>query len=207
MDFIRGFTKGIGAGRDYGFFLVAHPAESHRYASQHFPYGNLQPQRGIGAKSLLSGRARRFRATEQTKENPNYRKQPIMKTFLTRSILAAVAATVLTTLSATAQTAVTTTTTSAGTITEFSPDSLVIRTDTATAPLHYRYTKSTTYVDEAGNPVSVETVKSGLPVTVYYSGEGENMVATKVIVRKTVSTGGGTEVEHKSSTTTTTTDK
>jgi len=130
-----------------------------------------------------------------------------MKTPFTRSILTAVAATVLTTLSATAQTAVTTTTTSAGTITEFSPDSLVIRTDTATAPLHYRYTKSTTYVDEAGNPVSVETVKSGLPVTVYYSGEGENMVATKVIVRKTVSTGGGTEVEHKSSTTTTTTDK
>ena len=47
---------------------------------------------------------------------------------------------------------------------------------------------TTTYVDEAGNPVKVETVKSGAPVTVFYSKSGDKMVATKVVVRKTTVT-------------------
>jgi len=72
--------------------------------------------------------------------------------------------------------------------------------------MRYRYSKTTTYVDETGAPVSMETVKSGLPVTVYYTKDGDNMVASKVVVRKTVSSSseGGTTVEKKSSTTTTT---
>lgn len=115
---------------------------------------------------------------------------------------------------ASAQTAVqstTTTTTSAGTITEFSPSVISIRSETSTAPVRYTYSKTTTYVDEAGNPVSMETVKSGLPVTVYYTKDGDNMVATKVVVRKTVTSDAApvdsaTTVEKKS-TTTTTTDK
>src|SRR5580658_5375588 len=80
-------------------------------------------------------------------------------------------------------TTTTKTTTSAGTITEFSPDTIVIKSETSVEPVHYTYTKTTTYVDENGNPVSMETVKSGLPVTVYYIKDGDKMVATKVIVR------------------------
>jgi hypothetical protein len=85
----------------------------------------------------------------------------------------------------TSDTSTTTTTTSAGTISQFSPDTIVVKTTTSAEPVSYSYTKTTTYVDENGNPVSSETVKSGLPVTVYYSKEGDRMVATKVVVRKT----------------------
>ena len=57
----------------------------------------------------------------------------------------------------------TTTTTSVGTISEFSPDTIVVKSETSAEPLRYSYTKSTTYVDETGAPVSIETVRSGLP--------------------------------------------
>ena len=107
---------------------------------------------------------------------------------------------------ASAQTTVTTTT-SAGTISEFSPDTIVVRSETSPAPLRYHYSKSTTYVDETGAPVSIETVKSGLPVTVHYIKEGDRMIANKVIVRKktTTSTTAPAVVEEKKTTTTTTT--
>lgn len=99
-----------------------------------------------------------------------------------------------------------TTTTSAGTISEFSPDSIVVKTENAVDPVHYTYSKSTTYVDENGNPVSMETVRSGLPVTVYYVKNGDNLVASRVIVRKTVIE-PATHVQESKTTTTTTTDK
>jgi len=126
--------------------------------------------------------------------------------------LATIAAAILSaSVPAFAQTAVTTTSTtsSMGTISEFSPEVMMIKTETSTAPVRYTYTKTTTYVDEAGQPVSVETVKSGAPVTVYYTKDGDNMVATKVIVRKAVvvAPADSAVVEKKSSTTTTTTDK
>lgn len=82
----------------------------------------------------------------------------------------------------------TTTTSSAGTITQFEPGMFSIRTETSTAPVRYTYTKSTTYVDETGAPVSMETVRSGLPVTVYYDRSGDDMVARKVVVRRAVRT-------------------
>jgi hypothetical protein len=78
-----------------------------------------------------------------------------------------------------------TTTETAGTISEFSPDRIVVRSETSSSPIQYNSTKSTTYVDDMGNPVSIETVKSGLPVTVYYTREGDRMIANKVVVRKT----------------------
>jgi hypothetical protein len=97
----------------------------------------------------------------------------------------------------------TTSTTSLGTISEFSPETIVIRSESAAEPLRYRYSKTTTYVDETGSPVSIETVKSGLPVTVYYSKVGNDLVASKVIVRKAVIT--APVIEKKTTTTTTTT--
>src|SRR6476659_8823891 len=68
----------------------------------------------------------------------------------------------------TAVTETTTTTTSAGTVSEFGPETIMIRSETSPEPIRYSYSKTTTYVDESGKPVSVETVKSGIPVTVYY---------------------------------------
>ncbi len=109
-----------------------------------------------------------------------------------------------------AQTAVketTTTTTTAGIISEFGPETIIIRTETAPEPVRYSYSRTTTYVDEAGAPVSIETVKSGLPVTVYYTKVGDKMVATKVIVRKVVVKQAPAIEEKKTTTTTTTNEK
>jgi hypothetical protein len=81
-----------------------------------------------------------------------------------------------------------TTTESAGTISDVSPGTIVVRSETSSSPTNYSSTKSTTYVDDTGAPVSVETVRSGLPVTVYYTRDGDRMVAEKVVVRKTTTT-------------------
>lgn len=99
----------------------------------------------------------------------------------------------------------TSTTTTLGTISEFSPDTIVVRTEAAPEPIRYTYTKTTTYVDEAGQPVSMALVKSGLPVTVYYVKQGDKMVASKVIVRKvkTTTTTDAPVIEKKTTTTTT----
>ena len=100
-----------------------------------------------------------------------------------------------------------TATTSAGTISEFSPQTIVVKTENSTEPVHYTYSKSTTYVDENGNAVSMETVKSGLPVTVYYVKDGDNLVASKIVVRRTVVAAPAPDVQESKTTTTTTTDK
>jgi len=98
-------------------------------------------------------------------------------------------------------------TTSAGVISEFGPGTIIIRSETSPEPLRYIYSKTTTYTDETGAPVSIETVKSGLPVTVYYVKDGDRMVASKVIVRKAVVKSVPTIEEKKTTTTTTETSK
>jgi hypothetical protein len=100
----------------------------------------------------------------------------------------------------------TTTTEYAGTISDFGNDTIVVRGEN-TAPVTYRYTKTTTYVDDAGAPVSVETVKSGLPVTVHYIRDGDRVVADRVIVhrKKVITTEPAPVLEEKKTTTTTTT--
>lgn len=97
------------------------------------------------------------------------------------------------------------TTETAGTISEVRPDTLVVRTETSSTPTSYSYTKTTTYVDEKGVPVSMETVKSGLPVTVYYTREGDRMIANKVVVRQTTTTTQNPMMQEQRTKTTTTT--
>lgn len=80
----------------------------------------------------------------------------------------------------------TTTVSNEGTISEFAPDSFMIRSSASSAPVRYSYTKTTTYVDENGNPVSMSIVRSGVPVTVYYDRSGDQMVASRVVVRQAV---------------------
>lgn len=96
--------------------------------------------------------------------------------------------------------------TSAGTISEFGPKTIVVRTETSPDPLRYSYSKTTTYVDEKGKPVAMETLKSGLPVTVFYSKVGDTMVASKVIVRSAIETSTPVIEEKKTTTTTITTE-
>jgi hypothetical protein len=93
-----------------------------------------------------------------------------------------------------AQTVVKQTTTSVqpieavGTVTEFAPDAVIIRTQESAPPVRYTFTKTTEYVDEAGNPVTIDVVKSGAPVTVRYVREGDRLIASRVIVRKAAAT-------------------
>ena len=76
--------------------------------------------------------------------------------------------------------------TSAGTITEFTPGSrtVVVRTESGSAPLRYSVSGDTQYVDETGAPVGVETITSGVPVTVHYARSGDGMVASRIVVRR-----------------------
>jgi hypothetical protein len=90
-------------------------------------------------------------------------------------------------------TSTTMTTTSSGTVSEWDPDAVALKVDSSPTPVRYSFTKTTTYVDENGNPVSVETIKSGAPVTVYYEKQGDGFIADKVVVNKTVTTTDTTE--------------
>ena len=103
--------------------------------------------------------------------------------------------------------AVTQTTTSDGTISEFSPDSdsVVIHSEGSASPLRYSYSKSTTIVDESGNPVDVSVVKSGVPVQVYYDRDGDRMIARRIIVHRRIHEEAPAVTEHRDTTTTTTT--
>lgn len=114
-----------------------------------------------------------------------------MKTTLMQFVRSGIAAGVVLALSHFAcgqavETTTTTTTSSAGTVTTFDPSAIVIKSETSTEPVRYQYSKTTMYVDENGQPVAVETIKTGMPVTVYYERDGDSMVARKVIVRKAV---------------------
>ncbi len=92
-----------------------------------------------------------------------------------------------------------------GTISEVNPDTLVIRSESSPNPVVYTYTKKTNYINEKGEPVSMETVKSGLPVTVYYSSNGNVMTADKVMVHQTTTTTSAKPMMEEKKTTTTTT--
>ena len=110
-----------------------------------------------------------------------------------------------TVLAVQAQTSVVTTSpvSSMGTISDFNPQSIMIKSETGMAPVSYSYSKTTTYVDEAGAPVSTTTIKSGPPVTVYYTKSGDVLTASKVIIRKAVVAPGSAMEEQKTTTTTT----
>ena len=90
----------------------------------------------------------------------------------------------------------TTTTRNAGTITEFGPEGMVIRSETATEPQRYGFTTATTYVDEEGRPVSVTEIRTGIPASVEYARVGKRLVANRVIVRR-MPAPAGTVVEKK----------
>src|ERR1043166_6704570 len=82
----------------------------------------------------------------------------------------------------------TTVTTSNGAFTEYVPNSqtVVVKTETNSAPLRSTVTKQTTIVDEAGAPVAIERISPGSQLAVDYSGLGERLVASRIVVRKPV---------------------
>lgn len=133
------------------------------------------------------------------------------KRYVTIAALSAVLATAGFAAAQSETTTTSSTTSYAGTVSDFSPSVITVRSDTSSSPVSYSYSKTTTYVDEAGNPVSMETVRSGAPVTVYYTQDGSQMIASKVVVHKTVTAAPAEPapapamIEQKKTTTTTTT--
>jgi hypothetical protein len=85
-----------------------------------------------------------------------------------------------------AQTTNTSVTTTKGAFTEYVPGSqtVAVRTETNPAPLRYVVTKQTTIVDESGAPVALERISPGSPISIQYSGTGDRLVASRIIVQK-----------------------
>ncbi len=91
------------------------------------------------------------------------------------------------------------TTTYSGTVSEIDPSSstITVRSETATAPTKYVFTKETVFADPQGHVVSYDTMRNS-PVTVYYTREGDRMIVSKVVTMKPA----GATMEHRESTTT-----
>lgn len=107
----------------------------------------------------------------------------------------------------------TTVTTTNGAFTEYVPGSetMVVRSETGTSPLRYSVTKQTTIVDETGAPVAIDRISPGSQLSIQYTGSGDRLVASRVVVRPaTTATTAVTSVptgvtEQQTNTTTTTT--
>lgn len=99
---------------------------------------------------------------------------------------------------------VTTTTTTSGTISEFGPDALVIRSTASADPLRYSFSEKTVYVDETGAPVAREVLRAGIPVTVHYTQAGNSLLADRVVVMRTAAVPAPPIIEERTTTTTTT---
>jgi len=84
-----------------------------------------------------------------------------------------------------AQTTTTVSTTN-GAFTEYVPgsDTMVVTTEANPTPLRYSVTKQTTIVDESGAPVAIERISSGSPISIQYTGTGEHLVASHIIVQR-----------------------
>lgn len=107
-----------------------------------------------------------------------------------------------------AQSVVTTTreVTSEGTISSLEPQSFVIHSETASAPLTYSYGTKTVYVDDSGAVISREVIRPGTPVTIHYVREGDRALAERVVVHRTATAAVAPATETTTRTTTTTTE-
>src|SRR5882672_7787625 len=82
-------------------------------------------------------------------------------------------------------TSTTTTTDGGGTITEYTPGSVIVLKETS-GPRRYRFGKTVTYVTRSGQTLDEETVRTkikvGVPVRVHYVGTGDKVMVDHVIL-------------------------
>ncbi len=107
-------------------------------------------------------------------------------TFIKRTAAMAIATALAAFGTVRAETTVTTTSTN-GTISSFTPDAFVVKTESVPATT-YGYSKSIQYVDDSGGVVTRESISPETPVTVHYIHEGDRVVADRVVVHKTTTT-------------------
>jgi len=105
-----------------------------------------------------------------------------------------------------AQTSTTVTTTN-GAFTEYVPGSetMVVRSETGTTPLRYSVTKQTTIVDQTGTPVAIYRISPGSQLSIQYTGSGDRLVASRVVVRPATTAVTSVPVTGQETNTTTTT--
>jgi hypothetical protein len=107
----------------------------------------------------------------------------IMKKMLLSMALAVVAPFAWAQVSETTTT--TTTTEGNGTITEFTPGSVIVLKESS-GPRTYRFGKTVTYVTRSGKVLDEDTVRTkvkvGVPVRVHYVGTGDNIMVDRVIL-------------------------
>jgi hypothetical protein len=82
-------------------------------------------------------------------------------------------------------TTTTTTTEGSGTITEYTPGSVIVLKETS-GPRTYRFGKTVTYVTRSGKVLDENVVRTrvkvGVPVRVHYVGTGDNVMVDRVIL-------------------------
>ena len=82
-------------------------------------------------------------------------------------------------------TTTTTTTQGSGTITEYTPCSMIVLKETS-GPRTYRFGQTVTYVTRSGKILNEDTVRTrvkvGVPVQVHYVGTGDNIMVDRVIL-------------------------
>jgi hypothetical protein len=73
------------------------------------------------------------------------------------------------------------TTTYTGTVSEVNPSAstIILRSESSSAPQTYTYNKETVFTDDQGKIVSYDAIKDS-PVTVTYTRDGDRMIVTKV---------------------------
>ena len=76
----------------------------------------------------------------------------------------------------------TTTTESTGTVTEYTPGQALILKTEAAEPLHYKFSKTVTYVTSDGKVIEASRIRKDSKVRVHYIKEGDDMLVDKVIV-------------------------
>jgi hypothetical protein len=111
------------------------------------------------------------------------RREKLMKKMLLSIVLAIVAPFAWGQVSETTTT--TTTTQGTGTITEYTPGSAIVLSETS-GPVHYRFGTTVAYVTRSGRVLDEDTVRTrvrvGIPVHVHYVGTGEDRMVDRVIV-------------------------
>ena len=83
------------------------------------------------------------------------------------------------------ETTTTTTTEGSGTITEYTPGSVIVLKESS-GPRTYHFGKTVTYVTRSGKVLDEDVVRTkvkvGVPVRVHYVGTGDNVMVDRVIL-------------------------
>ena len=80
------------------------------------------------------------------------------------------------------QSTTTTTTENYGTVTEFSPGASIVLSTGSGEPVHYKFSKTVTYITPDGKVIEASKIKKNSKVRVHYIKEGDDMMVDKVIV-------------------------